>query len=356
MPPDRGLSNKKQSGVKGNKVRITYLFVANATGSDKLPPLIIGKAKKPRAFKGKTGAQLGFNYWNNAKAWMTGSIYHMFLSDWNDELVKQNRNILLLHDNFSAHVCIPTDQLSNIHIEPFRANLTAHVQPMDAGIISSFKAHYRSQFAHRALERHDRGVTPSEIYNINQLEGMRLAEQAWNRVTAKTIQNCFIKAGTVVRSDSVPAQSSSSVLASLDIDDGQRETEQEIQRELDSLEERGLLHKKNRLTVDELVNSPAEAINGYADISDAELFSAVTEARQLDLEERDSNDDPEIQPRPRRQDVLRAAEVIRSYTEDMNGQLAREVEVLIGKLSRELRLEEQQALKPTFIDSFFTRK
>lgn len=59
MPPDRGLSNKKQSGVKGNKVRITYLFVANATGSDKLPPLIIGKAKKPHTFKGKTGAQLG---------------------------------------------------------------------------------------------------------------------------------------------------------------------------------------------------------------------------------------------------------------------------------------------------------
>lgn len=114
MPPDRGLSNKKQSGVKGNKIWITYLFVANATGTDKLPPLIIGKAKKPRAFKGKTGSQLGFNYWSNAKAWMTGTIYHWFLSDWDDNLREKGRKILLLHDNFSAHTSVPNNHLTNI--------------------------------------------------------------------------------------------------------------------------------------------------------------------------------------------------------------------------------------------------
>jgi hypothetical protein len=41
---------------------MTYAFTSNADGSEKLKPLVIGKAHKPRAFGGKTGSQLGFNY------------------------------------------------------------------------------------------------------------------------------------------------------------------------------------------------------------------------------------------------------------------------------------------------------
>ena len=86
LPPDCGLSNKKCSEVKGSKVWLTYLLVSNADGSEKQPPLIIGKAKKPQAFKNQTGTQLGFNYRNNAKAWMTGGIYQEWLQQWDREL------------------------------------------------------------------------------------------------------------------------------------------------------------------------------------------------------------------------------------------------------------------------------
>jgi len=47
MPPDQGLADKKSPRVKGKKVWLTYLFTLNADGSEKLSPLIIGKAKKP---------------------------------------------------------------------------------------------------------------------------------------------------------------------------------------------------------------------------------------------------------------------------------------------------------------------
>lgn len=70
MPSDHGLSDRQTSGIKGKKLQLTYLFTTNVDGSQKLPPLIIGKAQKPRAFKNKSEAQLGFNYRNNAKAWM----------------------------------------------------------------------------------------------------------------------------------------------------------------------------------------------------------------------------------------------------------------------------------------------
>jgi len=62
LAPDRGLSDHKQSGIKGKKVRLTYLLTTNADGSEKLPPFIIGKAAQPRAFNKKLGAQLGFYY------------------------------------------------------------------------------------------------------------------------------------------------------------------------------------------------------------------------------------------------------------------------------------------------------
>lgn len=89
MPPDQGLCDKQQVGIKGKKNRLTYLFVVNADGSKKLAPLIIGKSYKPRAFGGKTGSQLSFDYHNNAKAWMTGTIYQEWLDDWDTKLRKE---------------------------------------------------------------------------------------------------------------------------------------------------------------------------------------------------------------------------------------------------------------------------
>ncbi|KIK76348.1 hypothetical protein PAXRUDRAFT_170211, partial [Paxillus rubicundulus Ve08.2h10] len=71
-----------QSGIKGKKAQLTYLFMANADSSQKLPLLIIGRAQKPCAFKNKMDSQLGFYYWNNTKAWMTASLYQEWLLDW----------------------------------------------------------------------------------------------------------------------------------------------------------------------------------------------------------------------------------------------------------------------------------
>jgi len=76
MPPDRGLVQKITSGLKGDKTRITYGLMANADGSEKWDPLIIGKYRKPRAFQNKDGRDLGYDYYWNTKAWMTAIIWH----------------------------------------------------------------------------------------------------------------------------------------------------------------------------------------------------------------------------------------------------------------------------------------
>ncbi|QRV78817.1 DDE superfamily endonuclease [Ceratobasidium sp. AG-Ba] len=63
MPPDKGLATCEMSGVKANKSRITVGLADNVEGSEKLPPLIIGKARCPHCFKKKDRRDLGFDYW-----------------------------------------------------------------------------------------------------------------------------------------------------------------------------------------------------------------------------------------------------------------------------------------------------
>jgi hypothetical protein len=61
----------------------------NADGSEKLPPVVIGKAKQPRAFQRKTAAQLGFYYRNNATVWMTTVLYQEWIRDWDAKLRRE---------------------------------------------------------------------------------------------------------------------------------------------------------------------------------------------------------------------------------------------------------------------------
>ncbi|KIK91318.1 hypothetical protein PAXRUDRAFT_149772, partial [Paxillus rubicundulus Ve08.2h10] len=163
---------------------LTYLFTANADSSRKLAPLVIRKAHKPCTFK-KTGEQLDFNYQNNAKAWVMATIYQDWLLDWDKKLRCEGRKILLLQDNFSRHIVPNT--LANIHVENFEPNLTVHVQPNDQGIIHCFEAHYQAKFIHRSIDLYEAGIIPTHVYDIDQLEAMRLADEAWNEVDTTMI-------------------------------------------------------------------------------------------------------------------------------------------------------------------------
>ena len=88
---------------------------------------------------------------------MTAKLYQEWISDWDRKLRAKGRHILLLQDNFSGHK--PPDGLTNICVENFEPNLTAHIQPMDQGIIQCFKAHYRIAFIQRSVDKYDSGTT-----------------------------------------------------------------------------------------------------------------------------------------------------------------------------------------------------
>uniref|UniRef100_A0AAV1TDU0 HTH CENPB-type domain-containing protein n=1 Tax=Peronospora matthiolae TaxID=2874970 RepID=A0AAV1TDU0_9STRA len=170
MTPDKTIAQQEVEGFKKDKTRITVALTANADGSDKLPPVFIGHAKKPRCFERKTAERLGFLYRNNKKAWMTGILFQEWLGDVDKSMKQKDRKILLLMDNAPSHI-VADLEITNITVQVLPPNTTSKVQPMDAGIIAAFKRHYRRLHLQNALDRDERGET--NLYKVDQLTAMR---------------------------------------------------------------------------------------------------------------------------------------------------------------------------------------
>ena len=117
--------------------------------------------------------------------------YLRWIKQWDVKLQLDNRHIALTLDNFTGH---------SIQYEPkcitfiyFQPGLTSHIQPLDAGIIRCFKAHYRHEFCLCAIQQDD--AEEQDIYKINLLEAMVMAEQAWKWVSPTTLKNCWDHTG-----------------------------------------------------------------------------------------------------------------------------------------------------------------
>ena len=109
------------------RARITGLFGATADGH-KFKPLIIGKARRPRAFQhlSKDLSELPVYYYNNTNAWMTSEIFNdwylnCFLHEIGD-IIDETMPIQFLMDNCSAH----NDKLLQIQRPTTSQNPNAH--------------------------------------------------------------------------------------------------------------------------------------------------------------------------------------------------------------------------------------
>ncbi len=79
---------------KINKDRITVAIIANADGSERIKPIVIGKHQKPRCF-GKWNPNSIVSYYFNSNAWMTQVIFEKWLIEFNRTI---NRDVLFTKD------------------------------------------------------------------------------------------------------------------------------------------------------------------------------------------------------------------------------------------------------------------
>ena len=116
----------------------------NANRSHKLSSLIIGKYANPRYFKNINISNFQMTYQSNPKTWMLTTIFQEWLQEFNYRMAcKYNeQRVLLLLDNCPSHN-FQGLTLSHVEVYFLPSNTTSKLQPMDAGVIMSFKRHYR---------------------------------------------------------------------------------------------------------------------------------------------------------------------------------------------------------------------
>jgi len=102
--PSQTLHLKGETWNRGklSKERLTIFVASNMTGTDKKKRLlIIGKSKKLKNVK-----NLIIDYKSNKKTWITGDIFSNWLKEWNKQLTKEKRHILLIVNNCPAHPAV----------------------------------------------------------------------------------------------------------------------------------------------------------------------------------------------------------------------------------------------------------
>lgn len=149
--------------VKDPKSRITLGLCANASGSFKLPLIVIHKAAKPICFgRNFNMNSLPVHYRKQSKAWMDQQIFEewfhrKFVPAVEDylESIGSEKKALLLIDNCPAH---PLDLVSTsglITTKFLPPNTTSLIQPMDQSPIAVLKKAYRTHLLREYLLKYD---------------------------------------------------------------------------------------------------------------------------------------------------------------------------------------------------------
>ncbi len=199
MEPSRVLARTPLSGHKKEKSRVTIFCAVNATGTEKMTLTFIHQYKTPRAMKNINYKNLPVYYFWNKKAWMQVSIFNEILLKLNGIMKRKNRKIIFLIDNAPVHIILDETQekLDCIDVKFLPPNTTTKLQPCDAGIIHSFKCHYKRLFIQNRINAYDDvqdGIV-KEIADYSIFDALQNAADAWSMVSSQTISNCWKKTG-----------------------------------------------------------------------------------------------------------------------------------------------------------------
>lgn len=203
---------EKCFGGKRSKDRLTVLLCCFGDGTFE-KPLVIGKAENPRCFKNVRKENFPIVWKSNKKAWMTTRIMEEWLIQLDRKMMIQKRKILLFLDNATCH---PNIKLSNIELVFLPPNTTSHTQPLDQGIINSFKVHYRTRMLQRFIWKMDTVSEISELIKcVNCLDAIYWIKEAIDKMPRTVVPNCFRKAGFIFNQNEVVQNDENELLSNL---------------------------------------------------------------------------------------------------------------------------------------------
>ncbi|XP_033215053.1 zinc finger protein 37-like isoform X1 [Belonocnema kinseyi] len=190
---------KGESELKVNKERVTIMNCTNATGSHKIPLLIIGKSATPRCFR-NGNVDLPVNYASQSRSGMTGKIViewykNVFMKSVKARKTDEKEKFLLLLNNTLCHP--PVEELNKIDpqfkVSYLPPNVSSLIQPMDQGIIQSMKRNYKKIFLRRMRADENSGNIVNFVKSWTLLDTSFAAASAWDNVSEITISKCWKK-------------------------------------------------------------------------------------------------------------------------------------------------------------------
>lgn len=117
-PVTVALKGSDCAGGKKIKERLTVEVCINAVDVDDF-----NKPLKPRCFENVSPSHLLVMWIGNRKAWMTGDFLKEWVTNFNQKMCSERRNVLLILDNAPSHT--QNLELSNVTLQFLPANTTS---------------------------------------------------------------------------------------------------------------------------------------------------------------------------------------------------------------------------------------
>ena len=204
--PDKTLAasfEKSADGRKKSKERVTLNVCSNASGTINLPLHLIGKARKPRCFKGVNMDLLPVKYSGQKNAWMESGLFqdwfhHTFVPFVRTKLTElgQECRAILVLDNCSAHPdsseLVSDDGKITVKFLP--PNVTSLIQPMDQGVLQAVKRRYKKKLLRALIIGDDRGVSLIDfLKSVTMKTVVNLVAEAWKEIEPSTLRKSWQK-------------------------------------------------------------------------------------------------------------------------------------------------------------------
>ena len=114
------------------------------------------------------------------------------LSKLNRKLARERRNIILFLDNAPCHPPDMKGKYDHIKIVFFPPNCTYRLQPLDLGIIQTFKLKYmKLMLTHVVSKIHGCNSATEVSKSVDLLQAIRWIAQAWENVSESTINAIY---------------------------------------------------------------------------------------------------------------------------------------------------------------------
>ncbi|XP_045135007.1 tigger transposable element-derived protein 7-like isoform X2 [Portunus trituberculatus] len=341
--PKNSRAARDISSTLGHRVleeRLSILVGANADGSHRLQPVVVGRSRKPRVLQGLS--RLPVEYHDQA-AWFTRDIFKDWFHKSFAPAVRKHQTqygisaedvrAVLLLDYSPAHPV--TNKLctkdGRVKVMFLPLNTNSALQPMDQGITDSAKRHYKRLYMQQCLvvtededayEDNRAKKTCRYFRNYNMRDALFNWAEAWSKVPLNTLRNAWCP---VLRAPSI--QTGENYFEGFDVT---------------AMAEMLAAAGQGSITEEELHEWLEEdtGLSGYLHQTQEEIANEVLKAATMSLtpeEEEEEDVKPCVPPLSA---VIEATDTILRHMDTVGGSMARHYEV-IRSMRMELMREQQ---------------